>query len=93
MDVSGFDQGLEREFSSCDISPCVPFGEGTVMFCLGICFYAHLELVLICVRSMNSHYYLENRLQVNARPHVAGQIINYLNTVNIPLMESRPQRY
>lgn len=94
-----------ERFASCNISPKVPFGGGSVMFWGGICFDGRTELVPIRVTSMNANYYLENIvvehvmpfvpflgpnclfMQDNARPHVARQVIDYLNAVAIPLME------
>lgn len=97
-----------ERFASCNISPRVPFGGGSVMFWGGICFDGRTEFVPIRVRSMNADYYLENIvvahvmpfapflepnflfMQDNARPHVARQVIRYLNDVEIPFMEWPP---
>lgn len=49
-----------ERFASCNISPRVPFGGGSVMFWGGICFDGRTELVPIRVRSMNADYYLEH---------------------------------
>ena len=97
-----------ERFASCNISPKIPFGGGSVMFWGGICFNGRTELVPIRVRSMDANFYLGNIvvehvvpfvpflgpnglfMQDNARPHVARQVIDYLDHVAIPLMEWPP---